>query len=257
MEILPAGDQSAVPARQNERVRKIEGFDVGLTTFFSTVRDGKKIYLHNFLKPLDEDWDTYLRMQPSEMTRVGKKVSFDGDDTGAIIWFWESFIQSVTDPAGNPVLPEDPNWKERVPFLHKQRAVRQLTSIRPDDEEMLNQFGSPERRVQLMVPQNGYLFAVVHIFNEPEDDDAIIYRRLRLGAERSFTESRGGALQKVSVIDLPGYRALYKKLAKGCGEYVENGESLTGADWINKIPSPHKKAALDSLFYEDEDLLGN
>ncbi len=254
-EVTPAlKEQTGVAYR---KIKTIDSYDVGLNVISSVVAEGKSRFVHTFTKPADKDWDEFLQMQPGLVEKKGNKISLQGDDTDAIEWFWEKFIHSVTYPSGFEVMPDDPTWKEKVPYQQKKRAVHQLTSTLPAEEEFEFAFGSPEKTVALMVPQNGFLFQVNHTFRQPTPEDDRIFQKLKIGTQ-SFTQTKTG-LRKVAVIELPGFRSLYESMVIRVEGYSELGSCLSQkkSDWIPKIPAPHKKSALDSLFHEDEELLGN
>ncbi len=251
------------PALKDEKgvayknLKTIDSYDVGLNLIYAIVADGQSKFLHTFVKPGDKDWDEFLQMQPGVIHKKGNKISVQVDDTDSIEWLWGNFIHSVTYPSGLEVLPGDRDWKEKVPYQHRKRAVHQLTSSEPAEEEFGFAFGSPEKTVALMVPQNGFLFQVNHTFRQPTPEDDRIYQKLKMGTQ-FFTQTKAG-LRKVAVIELPGFISLYKSMVIGVEGYSESGSGLSENrnDWVPKIPAPHKKSALDLLFQDDDEVLGN
>jgi hypothetical protein len=112
-------------------------FDLGQQTISVVVEDDtrggdKSLRLrHTFRVPTDKEWMVYQRAA-SAVRLDGPGAVVLADPVEAQVQLWSSCIESVDEDyhwQGAPVM-QQPDWKDKIPAVHKALAVRTLVSIR-------------------------------------------------------------------------------------------------------------------------------
>jgi hypothetical protein len=235
-----------------------EGYDVARNESFFYVQEGKQKFLHWFERFEDADWEHIEKLRALTIEQQADKVSFEGDDLDAWRWAWDKRSTHVTNEAGEDVLPGDPDWRRKIPYLHKKTAVRTFGEVRANDAVTADfKFGSNERTVDLLVPQDGRLWPVSFDFVNPEIDHDHEYRFLLTG-KQDFFRTRNGGMMKVHVTNLAGYRKLFREMvrrAKGC---VASGVAFEDSkDLLDQVDLLVVRTAIDLLFRQDPVLIPN
>jgi hypothetical protein len=221
-----------------------------------TFKDKGQIFVFTFNRITDAQWRHYFSglVVENEKSGSGRLARVDYRTAGI-----DLFETAVKDVAGYKLregkFTDIPNWKTRVPYGHKQKAVDLLTDVTFSDSAP--EFFDPEVEEIFVDAKWGadqgmmtQFRGLAHRFTPPSG--AHQQRFNRAAGESRVVGGRSGKTISTSRQDL--LADLYDELIVSVEGYAFAGKPLEGTEQIRReMDTFHKAAAVNLLFSSPED----